>query len=278
MRAFGHSSGIVATLVGAVVAVALATTVHGAKASASASAQGMPTSEPWDLVWITDSTGWGVAPFYARQIKQARGVPVRVHDEWVGGLAAVTILERLKAPSDPWLRLVRNAEVIIVFGNPVGLAVDKGGGDCITNLASPRLVGRQAWPKFIAGMKAIYKRIFEIRQGKPVILRTTTMYVPVIHHGPNSPFFPPESWDEAGVTEICTTHWESFSWAISNAAAAYKVRVADVYTAFNGKTHLEDPVAKGYIQADGIHPNKKGRAVIAKTLAALGYKQVKPPR
>lgn len=272
-----HSIGIMATLLGVLVAVAFATAVHGATGSASASAQALPTSESWDLVWITDSTGWGVAPFYARQIKQTRGVAVRVHDEWQGDLAALTLLERLKAPSDPWVRLIRNAEVIVVFGNPVGLAVVRG-GDCFTSYDPPRPVGPQAWPKFIAGMKAIYKRIFEIRNGKPVILRTTTMYVPVIHHAPNSPFFPPTSWDEAGITKICTKQWEWFSWAISKAATAYHVRVADVYTAFNGKTHLEDPVAKGYIQADGIHPSNKGRAVIAQTLADLAYKQVKPPR
>ena len=104
-----------------------------------------------------------------------------------------------------------------------------------------------------------------------MILRTTTVYVPVIHQGT-------PSWDEAGITKICTKKWEWFSWAISKAAAAYHVRVADVYSAFNGKTHLEDPVAKGYMQSDVAHPNNKGRAVIAETVAALGYKQVTPPR
>jgi lysophospholipase L1-like esterase len=71
--------------------------------------------------------------------------------------------------------------------------------------------------------------------------------------------------------------FETFSWAISQAAKAYHVPVADVYRAFNGKSHREDPVAKGYIKADGIHPNNRGRAVIAKTIAALGYRKVAPP-
>jgi len=275
MRTPSHSIGILATLVGVLVAVALATAVYGATGPASASAQVVRAGEPWDLVWITDSSGWGAAPFYARQVKQARGVDARVHDEWVGGLAATTILERLKSPSDPWVRLVRNAEVIVVFGNAEGL--ERGTANCM-DLKAPLVVGPQAWPKYIAKMKAIYRRIFEIRNGKPVILRTTTLYVPVIHQTPSSPFFPPKSWDEAGITEICTKHWESFSWAVSKAAAAYHVRVADVYTAFNGTTHLEDPVAKGYIQSDGIHPSNKGRAVIAKTLADLGYGLVRPPR
>ena len=272
-----HSAGILATVVGALAAVVLATAVSGATGSASASAHAVRTGEPWDLVWITDSTGWGVARPYARLIRQGRGVSVRVHDEWQGDLAALTILQRLKDPSDPWVRLIRNAEIIVVFGNPVGLWVIKG-GDCVTNYDLPRPVGLRVWPKYIAAMKAIYKRIFEIRSGKPVILRATTMYVPVIHSAPSSPFFLPTSWDEAGITEICTKFFEGFSRAVSKAAAAYHVQVADVYTAFNGATHLEDPVAKGYIQPDGIHPNDKGRAVVANTLVDLGYARVKAPR
>ena len=275
MRIRKRSVGVLlVTFAGALLTVAFATTVHGANASA----QRATASEPWDLVWITDSTGWGAASLYGRSLKADREVAVRVHDEWQGGLSAASILERLQTPGDSWSRLVRNAEVIVVFGNPEGLEIVKGGGDCITSSKPPRVVGPEAWPKYIAALKAIYKRVFEIRKGKPVILRTTTVYVPVIHTPPNSPFFPSMSWDQAGITEQCTKRWESFSWAVKKAAAAYRVGVADVYTAFNGTTHLEDPVAKGYIQSDGIHPNNKGRAVIAKTLSDLGYRQVRAPR
>jgi lysophospholipase L1-like esterase len=44
------------------------------------------------------------------------------------------------------------------------------------------------------------------------------------------------------------------------------VPVADVYKAFNGPAHLEDPVDKGYMPGDNIHPSDAGRAVIAETL------------
>jgi hypothetical protein len=260
--------GVLSLLVVGLVAGVLSTTVGG-KGSASATAAG----KPYDLVWITDSSGWGAASFYARQVEQSLKVNVRVHDEWVGGLYATTILKRLRNPSDPWVRLIRDAEVVVVYGAPVGLAIAKG-GDCVHSIEPPLNVGPQAWPKFIAGMKAIYKQIFAIRNGEPVILRTTTQYVPFIHQAPSSMM----SWEQAGIMKQCTKNWEWFSWAISKAAAAYHVGVADVYTAFNGKTHLEDPVAKGYIQSDGWHTNDKGRAVIAKTLAALGYKPVKPPK
>ena len=109
-------------------------------------------------------------------------------------------------------------------------------------------------------------------------MRTANWYVPAISHAPSNPFYPHVSWDQCGITAVCTRKFECFASAIAKAAAAYRVPVADVYRAFNGADHREDPVDKGYIDTDGIHVSDAGRAVFAETLAALGYEQVKPPR
>lgn len=101
--------------------------------------------------------------------------------------------------------------------------------------------------------------------------------MPILYHAP-ADFPGVTSWDKAGIIDVCTKKFEWHAWAIGQAAAAYTVPVADIYTAFNGKTHREDPVAKGYIRPDNEHPSAKGAAVIAKTLAALGYAPVKEPR
>jgi hypothetical protein len=256
---------IVVAVLGAIAA--LGTSGFGATADTSA-----PPSKPFDLVYISDSSGWGVAGVYGRQIRKALGVAVRVHDEWRGNLSAVEILNELRY-GVAWPRLIRDAEVIVLYGSPAGLQIVRG-GDCISSTDPPLEVGPQLWTKYVPALKAIYKRIFQIRKGKPVILRAPNMYNPVISQAPEGQ----QSWEEAGIADICTKLWESYAAAIAKAAAAYRVPVADVYTAFNGKDHREDPVAKGYLQPDGIHPSTKGRAVIAQTLADLGYKQVKPPR
>lgn len=272
-----------------VVAACIVVLLGAARATAPSDAapattgSGSPQGQPWDLVYISDSSGWGVARFYARRIKQDRGVTVRVHDEWQGGLPAVTILERLRTPGDPWARLVRNAEAIVVYGNPAGLGiktVDAGGCSCrpANGCRAPLAFNARSWRPYVATLKAIYKRIFELRAGKPVILRTANWYVPMVSHPPDLPlFFAHMSWEQAGIVDACTREEESHSAAIARAAAAYRVPMADVYTAFNGPDHREDPFAKGYLQADGIHPSDAGRAIIAQTLAALGYKQVRPP-
>lgn len=119
------------------------------------------------------------------------------------------------------------------------------GGNCVSDLPKPPLASRQQdWSSYITGVKAMYKRIFQIRNGKPVILRTSNWYAAAIAQPPSSPFYRPISWKQAGLVDACTKEFEMFAWAISNAAAAYRVRVADVYTPFNGKDHRQDPVAK----------------------------------
>lgn len=44
-----------------------------------------------------------------------------------------------------------------------------------------------------------------------------------------------------------------------------------VYSAFNGADGTEDPVAKGLIHADGLHPNEAGFQLIADKLRSIGY-------
>ena len=138
------------------------TAVHGANESQSAPGRAVSTSQPWDLLYISDSSGWGVAPLYARSIRQDRGVAVRVHDQWQGDLAAVTILERLRTPGDSWIRLIREAEVIVVYGNFTGLGIK--GDDNFVSAVRPVARGPRYWQPYVATLKAISKRIFELRK------------------------------------------------------------------------------------------------------------------
>jgi hypothetical protein len=266
----------VVAVVGVLLVAVFAATVRGA--ATSTSDVGSTAREPMDLVWISDSVGWGVAGFYAEHIREDLGVAVRAQDRWEGDLTAATVLQRLRTPKHRWIRLIRNAEVIFVSGNSYGLYQGKGGNCVSTGCKRPITYGPRAHRQYIAVLKAIYRRIFEIRNGRPVIMRTNNWYAPAISQPPNSLFYEPVSWKSCGIVDLCTKCFERLSWAISRAAGPYHVRVADVYTAFNGPDHREDPVAKGYIQEDGIHVSDAGRAVFAQTLADLGYEPARPPR
>ena len=48
--------------------------------------------ETWDLLWVSDSSGWGVADIYGEYIAEDNNVEVNVIDSWQGGLSAGSIL------------------------------------------------------------------------------------------------------------------------------------------------------------------------------------------
>lgn len=52
--------------------------------------------EEWDLLWISDSSGWGVAEIYAAYIEEDTGIPVNVYDYWAVSLSAGTIVDILE--------------------------------------------------------------------------------------------------------------------------------------------------------------------------------------
>ena len=63
---------------------------------------------------------------------------------------------------------------------------------------------------------------------------------------------------------------------IHQVAAEKKIPVAEVYAAFNGPSHDEEPMDKGYIQSDGEHPSEAGAKAIAELLRKLGYVPIVP--
>ena len=44
--------------------------------------------EEWDLLWISDSSGWDVADVYAEMVAEDTGKTINVNDKWIGGLPA----------------------------------------------------------------------------------------------------------------------------------------------------------------------------------------------
>lgn len=250
-------------------AVVVTASAVGGQVGVSTADAGASAGRSLDLLWLSDSSGAGAASFFARNIRRDLGVSVRTLDWWTGGLGARTILARLRSPRDPWAVMAGRADVIVVYGSPEGLEEVRG-TSCVfdpgDSPAPPKgTFDNRYWQKYVTTLKAIYERIFELRKGKPVILRTANYYAAV------------NLWNEAGLTAACTKKWKGLAQAIATAAAAYRVPVADVYRAFNGRSRRDDPKAKGLFLPDGMHPNNKGRAIIAKTLSGLGYKPVKPP-
>lgn len=238
--------------------------------------------ETWDLVYISDSSGWGVADQYAARIEEDLGVGVQVHDLWQGVLPAGSILEALRGETrhSTWrhgaveLRpFIEEAEIIVIYGNPNLSETETHPWDwnCALSLEiSPACeestsCGAETFTQYEADLGAIYEEIFSIRNGEPVVLRTADWYLP---------WGPLQTWRECGNEEVCKECWQNFADSIHRAAEEHDVPVARLLETFSGPD-LEEEMAREYIK-DDVHPSEEGAVAIADVIADLGYEPVFP--
>lgn len=224
----------------------------------------VPTSEPWDLAYFSDSGGWGVAERYAELATEALGRRVRVHDHATGGLQAVDLLGRIEGIL---AEEVAAAEIIVVYGNPEDSGVDLPQpdiGTCVSTSAlereAPALASVDDWQPYRDLLQHIYDEIWQLRDGKPTVLRAVDLYSPVI-----------SAWREAGIEPECTANWELWSQVIREAAEANGATMVSIYDLFNGPAHDEDPRERGLIGPDGQHTSPEGAALIAEAIHTVGY-------
>lgn len=231
--------------------------------------------EEWDLVYISDSTGWGVAERFAKNIERDTGKTVHVHNYAIGSLSALRVLNALHSdPEDLTDKIfknlhddIANAEVIVFFGNPRGDSSEGGvtGGmeKCIGGMKAPDDCTPELYEPYIENLKAIYEEIFALRNEHPTIIRAVDFYNPLIsrHRSRN-------------MEAECTQCFEIFNSAVRQAAEAYDIPVVSIFDAFNGTNHDEDPREKGYIGSDGIHASIQGQQVIADLLGKAGYEPI----
>jgi hypothetical protein len=224
-------------------------------------------SEPWDLVWISDSMGAGVAQSWADRIEEAEAVEVRVHNYAIGGLPLVGARDMLM--EDAIIREeVADAEIIVVYGSAAD-ASPADTGTCHRASPAPRDPPNRYTPADFAlygdALRDIYDVIFDLRSGQPTVIRAFDQFNGML-----------ADLREAGIEPECTVTWNSESEVLHEAADDYGVPMASFYDEFNGPDHDEDPREKGYISIDGFHASREGVAVQVEVLHALGYDAIVP--
>lgn len=238
-------------------------------ASCGSDAEPFPAGEPVDLVYFSDSGGWGVAERYGRLASEALDREVRVHDHAIGGLSAVRVLDMVR---NSLAEEVAEAEIVVVYGNPEGSEVDFAQpdiGTCVSTSTAerqPPVVATEAdWQPYRDVLDAIYAEIWSHREGQPTIIRAVDLYSPVIG-----------DWRTAGIEAECTASWGVWSSVIEEAADANGATFVSMYDLFNGDNHDEDPREKDLIGGDGQHTTDDGAALIADALAAPGFEPSEP--
>ncbi len=99
--------------------------------------------DEWDLVWISDSTGWGAADIYAGYIEQDVGVDVIVHDFAKPVLSAGEVLGGLRREDGASYKVsqlpdtVAEAEIVVFYANPIHSMSDEYPDDSNCMLGKP---------------------------------------------------------------------------------------------------------------------------------------------
>jgi hypothetical protein len=254
----------------------------------------------WDLLLISDSSNWGVGQYYAKLIEADIGVKVNLHDCWVGGMPIGSALQALQSgkslypalvtsncqspwSDDAWTKQIKEAEVMVLFGNPwdsvppngawdipenplvtcneggyygnISMPLDEANQKRILNSCAP-----ETFATYKAHLGAFLDEIDKIREGRPLILRITDYYLS-FH----------SVWNENGVDEICTTCISNSLEAVQQVAKEHGVPLANTLVALNGEDYLSDPREAGYIGYDGAHLSEAGAQFVATLLQQTGY-------
>jgi hypothetical protein len=259
-----------------------------------------PDLKEWDLLIISDSTNWGVGQYYAKLIEADMNVKVNLHDCWVGALSIGSALQALQSGKSlypelgtvtcqtpwsdhAWIDLIKEAEVMVLFGNPWDSYPPDGSWNIPENPIVSCIYGGYEGKNLLPGFKtskermlkscapetfATYKthlgafldEIDKIREGRPLILRMTDFYIP-LH----------SSWAKNGIDEVCTTCTSNALEAVQQVAEEHGVPVANTLVALNGEDYMSDPVEEGYIGPDGAHLSDSGAQFVATILQKTGY-------
>jgi lysophospholipase L1-like esterase len=214
-------------------------------------------------VGILDSQG-GYVVRYKNNLETDTGVSVSLSNLGVNGAHSEDLLKSLK--NDPAFQTNISSSQVVTW--------DIGGDDLLhaVNLFRNGQCGgadnqdclRSAVATFVPNWDAIVQQLLTLREKNTTIIRTMDIYNP----------FVAELMVE-GTFGTVEPYLDQVNQHIASSAQANGIPMAQVHLAFNGPNGDQDPVAKGLITIDGVHPNDEGHKVIADALRALGYGPLK---
>ena len=145
-----------------------------------------------------------------------------------------------------------------------GTGRDRDNQDCL----------RTAVATFNTNWDGIVNQILLRRSQTNTIIRTMDLYNPwvAVDQSSNTTADSNETGPAHGNDfAVIEYYLDAMNAHIAQSAAVNSIPLAQVHAAFNGATGTEDPVAKGLIASDGLHPNDIGHEAIAQAYRALGY-------
>lgn len=226
---------------------------------------------PWHYTALGDSLSVGILDTqggyvvrYEKDIASDTGVGVSLTNLGMDGAHSGDLLKSLQ--NDPNFRKNVSLSQVITW--------DIGGDDLLhaVNLFRNGQCGgadnqdclRSAVMTFIPNSDAIIWQILALRDKNKTIIRTMDIYNPFV-----------AELMVQGTFSTVEPYLDQVNQHIASSAQANGIPMAKVHLAFNGPNGEQDPVLKGLITVDGVHPNDNGHKVIADALRALGYAPLK---
>ncbi|MCA1564614.1 MAG: DUF4214 domain-containing protein [Acidobacteria bacterium] len=215
---------------------------------------------------LNDSQG-GYAARYRNYVQADTGATVNLVNKGVSGLTSAGLLNALR--TDDTLRAqIANSQIVTwnIGANDFQDAVARyqsgtcGGADnqdCI----------RATVASFKANWNAIIAQILSLRSPSNTIIRTMDNYNPAVDLARVFGFLP-----------VIKPYLDDINRFIILSAINNRIAPALVYQAFNGLNGELDAGRRGYISADGIHPNDTGHDIIAGQFRATSYQPLVTPQ
>ncbi len=132
---------------------------------------------------------------------------------------------------------------------------------------------RAGLTQFKSNWSEIVRELRALRDPSVAVMRTMDIYNPYVRQDRGA-----DTWAQDGGRndlQVFKPYVDEANSFIVATAAANSIPTARIYTAFNGPGGDEDPIARGYIAVDGLHPSDAGHVVLAQALDALGYAPLK---
>jgi lysophospholipase L1-like esterase len=234
----------------------------------------------WKYTALGDSltTGYlatqGYVPRYQSDIQTDTGVSVVLYNLGQNGWASGNLLHALQTDSVFQNALMQSDIVTWDIGlNDFKIARSqyKNGG-CGGNDGQNCL--RNAVATFKSNWDGIVREILLRRSPFNTIVRTIDIYDPWVKtdKAANSVSDKREPAYAKGTDfQVIEYYLDQMNNYIATTTTNNSIPCASVHLAFNGVNGDEDPIAKGYIASDGLHPSDTGHQVIADVLRGLGY-------
>jgi lysophospholipase L1-like esterase len=218
--------------------------------------------ETWDYVILGSSIGTWWAEYYGDLIESDLGVKLIYHDYYVSAQPVSGLLENIR--NDERLREdIKKAEVITIGIGFADMYIDAIRG--YTFGSYDRQEMEQKVKAFRETYDSMLDEVLSLASPSDTIIRVMDFYYPDVGKD-----------QEEGIYKQNKRYWLKFNKCIIKSARERNIPVANVFTAYNGLDGNEDPVEKGYIADDRLHPSEDGMDVIAEEFRKLGYGYASP--